>query len=98
MSGVEHLYGENPEIGFLVPTKVEMVSGGGLEPQSLRKPEPQRKTDPVLKQTARRIEKIDFDVPDGLVGAHDVHVRTRYTPGGKLRTGVMKDIFPPQPP
>jgi uncharacterized protein YyaL (SSP411 family) len=45
-----HLYAENPEIDFLVPTRVEMVSAGGLKPQPQRVPEPHRKTDPILER------------------------------------------------
>ncbi len=46
-----HLYGENPEIDFLVPTKVEMVPVAGLETMSLREPKSHRKTDPILNQS-----------------------------------------------
>ncbi len=45
-----HLYGENREIDFLVPTKVEMVPVAGLEPKSLLEPKPYRKTDPILNR------------------------------------------------
>jgi hypothetical protein len=45
-----HLYGENPQIDFLVPTQVEMVSVSGLSAQPLRNPESHLKTDPILNQ------------------------------------------------
>ena len=43
-----HLYGENPEIDFLVPTQVSMEAGAGVEAVALRVPETHRKQDPVL--------------------------------------------------
>lgn len=37
--------------------------------------------------------KLVFDVPVGLTGAQNVEVRTRYTPSGQLRTGMLENVL-----
>jgi len=56
-----HLYGENPELDFLVPVQVEPVPLRRFEIGKVVAPEAKKKTDPILEKTARSYEsEIDY--------------------------------------
>ena len=51
-----HIYGENPELDFLIPVSVEPVNVPRLKFGTVEVPEPKEKIDPILKETVRTYE------------------------------------------
>ncbi|MDT8303365.1 MAG: protein-disulfide reductase DsbD family protein [Sedimentisphaerales bacterium] len=59
-----HLYGPNPEIGFLIPADVSVSANNAFTIGNISKPLPQKKLDPVLKQTLTTYEgRICYYIP-----------------------------------
>lgn len=59
-----HLYGENPELDFLIPVSVEPVKVPRLKFGTLEAPEPKEKLDPILKETVRTYAgTVAFELP-----------------------------------
>jgi len=64
-----HLYGDNPEIDFLVPVKVEPFPLPRITPGEVKAPAPREKHDPFLDQVVRTYEgtarfAIPFEIKD----------------------------------
>jgi len=58
-----HLYGENPDLDFLVPVRVEPVALPRFEIGEVEVPKPKEKTDPILEKTVRSYEgEIEYTV------------------------------------
>ncbi|MCZ6673330.1 MAG: DUF255 domain-containing protein [Verrucomicrobia bacterium] len=69
-----HLYGPNPDAGFLIPTNVTLLPNAAFSVGDIQTPEPRKKLDPVLKQVLATYEgriwyfvpvKISEDATDG---------------------------------
>jgi len=59
-----HLYGQNPDAGFLVPSTVSVVSSAPFVAGQMVAPEPHRTVDAILKQTLNTYSgRIWFRVP-----------------------------------
>lgn len=59
-----HLYGPNPEIGFLIPAEVSVSANNAFTIGSISKPSPLKKLDPVLKQILATYEgRIWYFIP-----------------------------------
>jgi len=59
-----HLYGQNPELDFLIPVSVEPVKKPRLKFGTLQVPEPKKKIDPILEETVRSYEgTVVFELP-----------------------------------
>ena len=59
-----HLYGENPEAEFLIPTTVEIEPAGPLVVGNIQKPEAHRAMDPFVNQMLNTYtERVWFHVP-----------------------------------
>lgn len=59
-----HLYGENPDIDFLVPVQIDPVEMPRFQFGKLESPEPRIKEDPILEKEVRTFEdRIRFRLP-----------------------------------
>jgi len=59
-----HLYGQNPDIDFLVPSDVTITGPDGVTVGEVERPEPHRMTDPFLKKEVNTYTgQIRFRVP-----------------------------------
>ncbi|MGJ3243553.1 MAG: DUF255 domain-containing protein [Opitutales bacterium] len=59
-----HLYGDNPELDFLVPVQIEPVPLPRFTVGEVTAPEPRKKTDPILEKTVYSYEgAITFTIP-----------------------------------
>ncbi|MEO2032005.1 MAG: DUF255 domain-containing protein [Planctomycetaceae bacterium] len=78
-----HLYGENPQTEFLVPSTVSVAPNERFTTEKIRTPIPQSETDPILNETVNIYTgRIEFVIPvtisaEAAPGTTDVQIQIR---------------------